>query len=344
MTKTIDYTFRIKTANVRYAGTDNDVFITVYGEINGNEVSTGEINLSKRVSGNAFEKGDEHAINFQWEDIGRPTKIKLRLSNDLADDWRFRNCKIKRNGPETMEEDPEINKEVSFEGNDTLFSRKDSHIFYSDLGKLEEKVLSTQTTKIYGGTEFITLPPGSSSTISMTFSEETSNVLEKSEVTENGKTHTLNVGAELSYKAGQTGGMEGKGSISYGFSYSTLETISKKTIDSLTKIYSNSVSVTITNSGDFVPEYTDEQGIIKKTVENNLGKVITYAVVYEASILEVKRVREGASTFTSRIDTLNLGRRVRAILPLSAQPNGILVYINQQGDEYLKDQLWDAVN
>ena len=83
--KTIDYSLSIHTKDKLYAGTDNDVFITVYGVYNGEEVQTSEINLSALVNGNAFERNDTHNLSFQWEDIGRPTKIKLRLSNDLLD-------------------------------------------------------------------------------------------------------------------------------------------------------------------------------------------------------------------------------------------------------------------
>lgn len=168
----IDYTLKIKTANVMWAGTDNDVFITVFGLYENEEVNIGEINLSKRVNGNAFERNGEHELHFQWEDIGRPTQIKLRLANQLSDDWHFAWCKIKRNGREEQtENDKDINKEVYFNGNnDTKFERKDSRIFFSDLAPLKEETIGTSIIKKYGGTEYFSLAPNGKMAINMTFS------------------------------------------------------------------------------------------------------------------------------------------------------------------------------
>ena len=41
---------------------------------------------------------------------------------------------------------------------------------------------------------------------------------------------------------------------------------------------------------------------------------------------------------------LNIGRRVRAVLPLTLNAAGNLVYINATGKEFAKDKLWDAVS
>ena len=46
MGKTVEYELVIKTANKMWSGTDNDVYIIVYGEVDGEEVHTDEINLS----------------------------------------------------------------------------------------------------------------------------------------------------------------------------------------------------------------------------------------------------------------------------------------------------------
>ena len=54
MGKTVEYELVIKTANKMWSGTDNDVYIIVYGEVDGEEVHTDEINLSQRVNGNSF--------------------------------------------------------------------------------------------------------------------------------------------------------------------------------------------------------------------------------------------------------------------------------------------------
>ena len=211
MRNIIEYHLEIETANKRYAGTDNDVFITVYGKIDGEEVSTGEINLSKRVNGNAFEKGDKHSLDFQWEDIGRPLKIKLRLSNDLLDDWQFRRCTIKRNGHEKEDLDSEINKEVVFDGKDTVFSRKDSKIFYGNLDELYEEIESVKTYAEFDHFKYITLAPNNEQQINMSFTKETTTSIQKSVVEQNGITHTLGVQGDIGYAAANTGGVQGKG-------------------------------------------------------------------------------------------------------------------------------------
>lgn len=342
MAKTVEYDLSIKTTNASCAGTDNDVFITVYGEIDGTEVSTGEINLSSQVRGNAFEKADQHNLTFQWEDIGRPTKIKLRLGNTYSDDWKFAWCTIQRRGTETTEEDPEINKKVSFNGNDKKFARKDSYFFYADLGVLREKIVNQNLTQVYGGVEFITLPHNGETQINMAFSKSTSNIVEKSTVTQNTTSHTINVGAEASYSPGGNGGWGGKGSISYGFSYSTLKSIADSTANSLTETSTKETSVKIVNSGNVVTEYTLDNGLIKRTVEENSDK--TFAIIYEETIVVVDREREGSTEYKNRRDTLNIGRRVRAVLPLTLNAAGNLVYINATGKEFAKDKLWDAVS
>ncbi len=342
MSKQIEYDLSIKTSNKLYAGTDNDVFITVYGEMDGNEVSTGEINLSKRVRGNAFERNDTHSLTFQWEDIGRPTKVKLRLSNDLLDDWKFAWCTIQRKGTENATEDPEINRMVTFNGNDKNFSRKDSFFFYSDLGVLQERIVNESRSQVYGGMELITLPPNGETQISMSFTKETSHIIEESTVTQNSTTHKIDVGGEFSYSPGQNGGWGGKGSLSYGFSYTTLASIAKKVSDSLTETSSKETSVKITNSGDTVTEYTIDNGMTKRIVDENSEK--TFAIVYEETVVTVNRTREGAVEYKDRSDKLNIGRRVRAVLLLNRNNAGKLVYTDASGREFLTDNLWAAIN
>lgn len=318
--KTIDYSLSIHTKDKLYAGTDNDVFITVYGVYNGEEVQTSEINLSALVNGNAFERNDTHNLSFQWEDIGRPTKIKLRLSNDLLDDWYFDYCEITRNGPETDAEDSEINKTVRFNG-DQEFKRKSSHMYNADLGELKEVVVRTTTKTDNGGIEFLTLSNGSEASINMTFEREESVSIEKSTIVQNDKSHTINVGAEGGYAAGDEGGFEGKATFSYGFSYSTLESTTNTTSQSVGNKYAKESSVTLRAKED---------------------EEITYAIVYEITKLEVVRERKDKIICHERTDLVNLGRRVRAILPLSVV-DGKYVYISKTGQTYEKDNLWEAV-
>lgn len=252
----VDYTLKIKTANVFGAGTDNDVFITVYGLFENKEVNTGEINLSKRVNGNAFERNNEHDLHFQWEDIGRPTHIKLRLGNNLLDDWHFAWCKIKRNGREDqLEKDMDINTEVRFEGptEDTKFKRKDSLHFYSNLDPLKEETIGNKITPEYGGTEYFSLAPNGKMTIKMNFSKEESTSLERSVVKEETTGHSINIGLEGDYAFG---GNSSKESFSYGFSKTNLTKTAETSSNKLVETYAKETSINIINDGSTVIEYT----------------------------------------------------------------------------------------
>lgn len=343
MGKTVEYELVIKTANKMWSGTDNDVYIIVYGEVDGEEVHTDEINLSQRVNGNSFERNAEHRLAFQWEDIGRPTKIKLRLSNTFLDDWYFDECTIQRKGPETPEEDPEVNKKVTFKKDTILeFHRKDSRLIEGDLKPLKEIILQEKLIQAYGGRDLMTLSPNGEYEISMAFMKEKSKVIESSTVTENGMTHNLNIGIEGGYAAGDKGGGEGKASLSYGFSYSTLYSIAKTRADSMTEGMSKETTIKIVNSGDTVTEYTKDGGAVKVTVEES--KVQTFAIVYEETVVEVERKRQGASSDIKRSDRLKIGRRVRGVLPLTQNTDGKLVYKNSLGKVFSLDKLWEALN
>ncbi|MBQ2902350.1 MAG: hypothetical protein IJA32_00905 [Lachnospiraceae bacterium] len=319
--KTIDYSLSIHTKDKYLAGTDNDVYIIVYGLFDGEEVQTSEINLSSKVNGNAFERDDTHNLSFQWEDIGRPTKIKLRLSNDLLDNWYFDWCTIKRNGPETEEEDPEINKKVTFNG-DHEFSRKEEHMYEADLGALREEVVKITERAVNGGTEFIALTNGCETSIKMSFEREENILLERSTIVQGNIGHQIQIGGEGGYSAGNTGGFGGKGSFSYGFSYNKLESVTNKTSQSISNRYAKETSVTIRAKDN------DET---------------TFAIVYEQTILEVVRKRKDKVISHERTDIVNLGRRVRAVLPLVIE-NGKYVYKSKLGKTYEKDNLWAAVN
>lgn len=337
----VDYTLKIKTANVFGAGTDNDVFITVYGLYENEEVNTGEINLSKRVNGNAFERNNEHDLHFQWEDIGRPTQIKLRLANQLLDDWHFEFCKIKRNGREDeLEKDMDINKEVEFTDNgDTKFKRKDSRIFYSNLAPLKEEIIGNKILPQYGGTEYFSLAPNGEMTITMKFSKEESNSLERSIIKEESTGHTINIGLEGGYSSGDKGGLEGKGSFSYGFSKSNLTKTSESSSSKLVEMYAKETSIKIVNDGSTVIEYIPNSGISYKNIENK-KTTLEYAIVYETSMLELVRIRHGAEVYSQRTDYINLGRRVRAILPVAIK-DGKRIYIDSAGRECNEENKWN---
>ena len=340
----VNYSLSIKTDTKKGAGTDNDVFITVYGEVDGKEECTEEINLSKKVRGNAFENGAQHDLNFQWEDIGRPTKIRLRLSNAklAAADWQFRWCKIKRSNNENN--DPDINHEVEFgcyqKDCGKWFKRGDSFMFPSNLGVLREVVTGTKNISQDGGFELLALPKDAETEISTVFSETTTNSIEKCVVTKNGQEHTVNVGSEFGFEGG---GFSAKASASYGFKYSTLKSISEKRVNEISKTTSTTTTIKIANRGNTVTEYTGKDTPTERMVAGSDAIDRTYAIVYESSIIEITRKRENARENTARKDTINLGRRVCAVLPLTDKSDGSRVYVASNGSEYQVDKLWSFV-
>jgi hypothetical protein len=135
--KILDYNLTIQTDDKWDARTYDAVYITVFGKINGKEVSTEEINLSseikdnsvKEIKDNSVKKSNQHNFTFRWQDIGRPRKIKLRLCNhkyphhtgQLA--W----CKIARMGSEEIYLG--INREVKFMIKEILL-RGEPKVFY----------------------------------------------------------------------------------------------------------------------------------------------------------------------------------------------------------------------
>ena len=208
-----------------------------------------------------------------------------------------------------------MNKKVTFKGIQLEFHRKDSRLIEGDLKPLKEIILQEKLIQAYGGRDLMTLSPNGEYEISMAFMKEKSKVIESSTVTENGMTHNLNIGIEGGYAAGDKGGGEGKASLSYGFSYSTLYSIAKTRADSMTEGMSKETTIKIVNSGDTVTEYTKDGGAVKVTEEES--KVDTFAIVYEETVVEVERKRQGASSDIKRSDRLKIGRRVRGVLPLT---------------------------
>lgn len=236
-----------------------------------------------------------------------------------------------------------MNKKVTFKKDTILeFHRKDSRLIEGDLKPLKEIILQEKLIQAYGGRDLMTLSPNGEYEISMAFMKEKSKVIESSTVTENGMTHNLNIGIEGGYAAGDKGGGEGKASLSYGFSYSTLYSIAKTRADSMTEGMSKETTIKIVNSGDTVTEYTKDGGAVKVTVEES--KVQTFAIVYEETVVEVERKRQGASSDIKRSDRLKIGRRVRGVLPLTQNTDGKLVYKNSLGKVFSLDKLWEALN
>lgn len=69
------YSIQVQTGNKRRAGTDSNIFITIYGD----KGSTKETRLNGYLSGNAFERGDLDRLALQGlKNVGTLQKIKIR--------------------------------------------------------------------------------------------------------------------------------------------------------------------------------------------------------------------------------------------------------------------------
>lgn len=79
---TAHYRVTVLTGDVRGAGTDSDVYLTVHGS----DGSTGEHELAS--SGNNFERNGRDEFTLQSVNIGTITAADVRLSHCLPPAWR----------------------------------------------------------------------------------------------------------------------------------------------------------------------------------------------------------------------------------------------------------------
>ncbi|KAL1253398.1 hypothetical protein QQF64_018091 [Cirrhinus molitorella] len=78
------YTVTVNTGDVYGAGTDANVFITLYGDMG----DTGERKLSKSENSNKFERGSVDTFTLEAVDLGQVFKIRVRHDNSmLSADW-----------------------------------------------------------------------------------------------------------------------------------------------------------------------------------------------------------------------------------------------------------------
>ncbi|XP_016146449.1 LOW QUALITY PROTEIN: lipoxygenase homology domain-containing protein 1-like [Sinocyclocheilus grahami] len=78
------YTMAVTTGDVYGAGTDANVFITLYGDMG----DTGERKLSKSENSNKFERGSVDTFTLEAVDLGQVFKIRVRHDNSmLSADW-----------------------------------------------------------------------------------------------------------------------------------------------------------------------------------------------------------------------------------------------------------------
>ncbi|XP_058613751.1 lipoxygenase homology domain-containing protein 1-like isoform X4 [Onychostoma macrolepis] len=85
------YIVTVTTGDVYGAGTDANVFITLYGDMG----DTGERKLSKSENGNKFERGSVDTFTLEAVDLGQVFKIRVRHDNSmLSADWYLEQVEV----------------------------------------------------------------------------------------------------------------------------------------------------------------------------------------------------------------------------------------------------------
>ncbi|XP_016306772.1 lipoxygenase homology domain-containing protein 1-like [Sinocyclocheilus anshuiensis] len=85
------YTVTVTTGDVYGAGTDANVFITLYGDMG----DTGERKLSKSENSNKFERGSVDTFTLEAVDLGQVFKIRVRHDNSmLSADWYLEQVEV----------------------------------------------------------------------------------------------------------------------------------------------------------------------------------------------------------------------------------------------------------
>lgn len=74
--KPVQYEVAVFTSDVAHAGTDANVFITIYGE-NGD---TGQRKLTKKMV-NLFERGQRDVFNLEALDLGQLKRVRIEHDN-----------------------------------------------------------------------------------------------------------------------------------------------------------------------------------------------------------------------------------------------------------------------
>ena len=88
----VDYEVSVKTANAKKAGTDSNVFLTLYGQ-HGSTVDRG---LEKsREGGNKFERGRTDVFDMKSRDLGALTKAVVRHDGSgFGSDWKLESVTV----------------------------------------------------------------------------------------------------------------------------------------------------------------------------------------------------------------------------------------------------------
>lgn len=86
------YIIKIKTAKKSGAGTDANIFMTLYSDEKRRAM---ELRLNRWISGNAFESGDTDTVTLAYENIGRIVGFDLRSDTSGAGSaWDLESVKI----------------------------------------------------------------------------------------------------------------------------------------------------------------------------------------------------------------------------------------------------------
>jgi hypothetical protein len=84
----------IKTVDELFAGTDNAIYIKLYGNTGS---ASDEFCLNDIMRGNEFERGNTDVATFDvGKDLGDIVKIDLRFDDRLNDDWGLEWVKVRR--------------------------------------------------------------------------------------------------------------------------------------------------------------------------------------------------------------------------------------------------------
>lgn len=90
--KIVQYQFKIKTGNKLFAGTDDNIFISLIGE---DGRTTKEVDISEAISGNALEKGNTDVCTITFDKpIGSLSRFVIRSNRKYGDDWYFESIQV----------------------------------------------------------------------------------------------------------------------------------------------------------------------------------------------------------------------------------------------------------
>lgn len=124
-----EYLITIKTCDERYAGTDSNIFLILFGE----RGQSTEVRLNGHAKKDLFERNAEDEIYIPFTDfggdLGRVHKIKIRSDHLYGGaDWRLDYVKIKRieDEEEDKKNESPSNKESVFRFNDWI-ADKETH-------------------------------------------------------------------------------------------------------------------------------------------------------------------------------------------------------------------------